>query len=50
VFVETNDRTNTVAVVQIEKMPGRGMWAFDMREAYAKAGKDLGILIRGKIK
>lgn len=50
VFVEGNNPTNVVAVVEIEKMPGRGMWDLDMREAYAKAGKDLGILIRGKIK
>jgi hypothetical protein len=50
VFVENSNRTNTVAVVQIEKMPGLGAFSFDMREAYAKAGKDLGILIRGKIK
>jgi hypothetical protein len=50
VFVETGRRTNTVAVAQIEKMPGSGAWAFDMREAYAKAGKDLGILLRRKAK
>jgi len=50
VFAKTSNRMNPVAVVQIEKIPGQGPWAFDMREAYAKAGKDLGILIRGKIK
>jgi hypothetical protein len=50
VFVETNNRTNTVAVVKLVNLPGQGMWEFDLREAYAKAGKDLGILIRGKIK
>jgi hypothetical protein len=51
VFVETNNRANTVAVVKLIDMPGRDPWAgSDMREAYAKAGKELGILIRGKIK
>jgi hypothetical protein len=51
VFVETNNRTNTVAVVKLVNVPGREAWSGpDMREAYAKAGKDLGILIRGKIK
>lgn len=51
VFVETNNRTNTVALVKLVNIPGRDVWSgFDMREAYAKAGKDLGILIRGKIK
>ena len=50
VFVETGNWANVVAVVELEKMPGQGAWAFDLREAYAKAGKDLGILIRGKIK
>jgi len=50
VFVETNNRTNTVAVVKLVNLPGLGMWDFDMREAYAKAGKELGILICKKIK
>ncbi len=50
-FVETNHRTRTAAVVKLVNEPGRDAWSgFDMREAYAKAGKDLGILIRGKIK
>jgi hypothetical protein len=48
VFVETNNRANTVAVVKLVDMPGRDPWAgSDMREAYAK---ELGILIRDKIK
>jgi len=51
VFVETDNRTKTVALVKLVNVPGRDPWSgFDMREAYAKAGKDLGILIRGKIK
>jgi hypothetical protein len=50
VFVETNNRTKTLAVVKLINMVGRGVADFDMREAYAKAGKELGILIRGKIK
>jgi hypothetical protein len=51
VFLETNNRANTVAVVKLVNEPGREAWSgFDMCEAYAKAGKDLGILIRGKIK
>jgi hypothetical protein len=50
VFVEINNRTNTVAVVKLVNIVGRGLMDFDMREAYAKAGKDLGILIRGRIK
>jgi hypothetical protein len=50
VFVETNNRTNLVAVVNLVNVPGQGLWGPDMSEAYAKAGKDLGILIRGKIK
>lgn len=48
VFVETSNRATPVAVVELEKMPGVGAWAGDMREAYAKAGKELGILIRRK--
>lgn len=48
VFVETSNRANPVAVVELEKMPGMGAWAGDMREAYAKAGKELGILVRKK--
>lgn len=50
-FVETSNRANTVAVVKLVDMPGRNAWAgSDMGEAYAKAGKELGILIRDKIK
>jgi hypothetical protein len=48
VFVETSNRATVLAVVELELMPGQGAWAFDMREAYAKAGKDLGILLRRK--
>jgi hypothetical protein len=50
VFEETNNRTNPVAVVNLVNVPGQSLWGPDMSEAYAKAGKDLGILIRGKIK
>ena len=50
VFVETNNRTNPVAVVNLVTVPGQGLWGPDMSEAYAKSGKDLGILIHWKIK
>ena len=54
VFVETNNRTNAVAVVKLVNVPGRDPWSgagmYDLREAYVKAGRDLGILLRGKIK
>ena len=50
VFVETSNRTNPLAVIQLKDLPGVGMWEFDMREAYAKAGKELGALLRKKIK
>jgi hypothetical protein len=50
VVVETNDRNNPVAVVNIVNVPGQNVWGSpDMSEAYAKAGKDLGIMIRDKI-
>lgn len=48
IFVETAHRTNVSAVVVLEKMPGAGAFAFYMSEAFAKAGKDLGNLLRSK--
>ena len=49
VFVETNHRANVMAVVEMEDMPGRGAWSgSELREAYAKAGKELAILIHKK--
>lgn len=56
VFVETGSRANTLATVTLVNMTGMDAVgvAFDdrwrMQEAYAKAGKELGILIRKKIK
>ena len=56
VFVETNNRTNMVAVVKLVNLPGQSGFTgskyivIDMCEAYAKAGKELGILICEKIK
>ena len=50
VFVATNNRSTPVALVSLVNVPGQGLWGPDLSEAYAKTGKDLGILIRGKIK
>lgn len=55
-FVETQSHANTVASVRLENMTGMDAWgmAFDpdwrMQETYAKAGKELGILIYKKIR
>ena len=55
-LVETKDQTNPVAKLTVTKAPGRDAWGFDydtgarLQESYAKAGKELGILIRKKIK
>ncbi len=56
VFVESGSRANVVAKVSLVNMTGMDAAgvAFDDRwriqEAYAKAGKELGILIRKKLK
>lgn len=56
IFVETQNRTNVIAVVTITKAPGMDAWGNDfdagsrIQEAYAKAGKELGIFIAKKIK
>jgi hypothetical protein len=45
-FVETENRTNTVAVVKLVDVVGQvAMGACDLGEAYSKAAKELGILI-----
>jgi hypothetical protein len=55
-FVETHNRANTVARVSLVNMTGIDPmgFAFDeawrMQESYAKAGKELGILLRKKRK
>lgn len=56
-LVETKNQTNTVASLTITKAKGMGVWEgqnYDaggrLQESYAKAGKELGILIRKKIK
>ena len=55
-LVETQNQTSPVATLTITKAPGRDAWGFDydtggrLQESYAKAGKELGILIRKKIK
>jgi hypothetical protein len=56
IFCETQNRNNTVAVVSIEKATGMDFWGVDfdtgyrIQEAYAKAGKELGILIGKNLK
>jgi hypothetical protein len=52
-FIQTGNRTNTLAVVKMVNIPGDGGgWGGvpDSSDAYANAGKNLGVLIRGKIK
>jgi hypothetical protein len=49
IFVETGNRSSVLATVELERMPGGSAWYFAMREAYAKAGKDLGIFLRRKV-
>lgn len=50
VFVDTANRSNVLAVVELERVPGGSSYYSAMREAYAKAGKDLGIFLRRKVK
>lgn len=56
IFVETQNRGNTVARVSLVNMTGMDPmgFAFDeawrMQESYAKAGKELGILLRKTLK
>ncbi len=55
-FVETARKDNTVAKVDIRKSPGRNVTGDDyyestrLGESYAKAGKELGILVAKKLK
>jgi hypothetical protein len=55
-FVETANRGKQLALVTLTKAPGRDFWGFDydtggrLSEAYAKAGKSLGIYIWKKTK
>jgi hypothetical protein len=55
-LVETQNQNNVVATLTITKATGLDAWGFDydtgtrLQESYAKAGKELGILIRKKIK
>lgn len=56
VFVETQNRANRVAAVSMVNMIGRDAMGFDfdaawrMQESYAKGGKELGNLIKKKVK
>lgn len=51
-FVETNDRSKIIAVINLSKMPGRTGGGFDfdtgqrIEEAYAKTGKELAQLMK----
>jgi hypothetical protein len=53
-FVKTDDRANTVALITMDKVPGRGIMGTDfdtgyrIGEAYAKAGKELAQFILKK--
>jgi hypothetical protein len=55
-LVETQNQTNPIATLTITKATGMDAWGVDydtgyrLQESYAKAGKELGILIRKKIK
>jgi hypothetical protein len=50
-FIKTGNRTNVLAVVKMVNISGDGDYGVpDSSKAYANVGKDLGILIRGKIK
>lgn len=55
-LVETQNQTSPVATLTITKATGMDAWGYDfdtglrLQEGYAKAGKELGILIRKKIK
>jgi hypothetical protein len=56
IFVETQNRSNVLAVLTITKSPGNTTWGNDydtgerMQESYAKAGKELGAFLSKKIK
>ena len=55
VFCESQNRTNVLAVISITKAPGNGdgtdfATRLGLAESYAKAGKELGILISKKVK
>jgi hypothetical protein len=56
VFVETHNRSTPLATLTITKSKGLDAWGNDyasgdrLKEAYAKAGKELGILIAKKVR
>lgn len=56
VFVETQKRENSLATLTVTKSKGLDAWGNDyasgdrLKEAYAKAGKELGILIAKKVR
>ena len=56
VFLETQNRVNTTAVITITKSPGADAWGFDfdtgqrLQESYAKAGKELGKFLSEHVK
>jgi hypothetical protein len=55
-IVDSKDHNKVLAKVTITKSPGRDAMGFDyetgarLQEAYAKAGKELGAFIKGKLK
>jgi len=55
ILVETQNRSNVLAVVTITKAPGNDAWGNDfdagmrIQESYAKAGKELGVFIAKQI-
>jgi hypothetical protein len=55
-IVDSKDRNKVLAKLTVTKSPGRDAMGFDyetgarLQEAYAKAGKELGAYIKGKLK
>jgi hypothetical protein len=55
-IVETKNPKNVVVKISIRNSPGRSAWGMDwdtgsrLEEAYAKAGKELGQLVKSKLK
>ena len=55
-IVDSKDRGKVLAKLTITKSPGRDAMGYDyetgarIQEAYAKAGKELGAYIKGKLK
>jgi hypothetical protein len=56
IIVETKNRGNQLALITITRAPGQDAWGFDfdagyrLQESYAKAGKELGIFLRKRMK